>query len=76
MTDRLIRISVKRNASEEDYLEACRRSYWDGIPRTVYADGRIMKWDWQAPLGVVADDGTSLEDHVTRLLEAENGQQG
>ncbi len=27
-------------------VEAICRQQQDGIPRHVYADGRIMKWDW------------------------------
>jgi hypothetical protein len=72
---RLIRISLHHGASEADFLEAARRCYYDGIPRTVYESGHIMKWDWICPDTVDVDDEL-LEDHVRRLIEAQDGQQG
>ena len=47
MANRLLRISVEQGAPDEAVMEAARRMNYDGIPRTVYADGKIMKWDWQ-----------------------------
>jgi hypothetical protein len=70
----MTRISYDRPANIEGILEAVRRQEYDGIPRHVYVDGKIMKWDWELPEGVVVDiEGEALEDHIRRLID---GQQG
>jgi hypothetical protein len=58
--------------------EAARRYLADGIPRHVYADGRIMKYNWELSSDMDVEDlrGEALEDHIRRLLEEQNGQQG
>lgn len=69
------KVSWDRGASYEDVVEAVRRVFVrDGVPRHVYADGKIMKYDWILS-GPIEDnlDGTALEDHVQRMID---GQQG
>lgn len=40
-------ISYQTPADMEAIEEAVRRQQYDGIPRHIYNDGRIMKWDWE-----------------------------
>jgi len=46
------KVSWDDGASYEDVVEAVRRVFVrDGVPRHVYADGRIMKYDWVLTTG-------------------------
>jgi len=76
MANRLLRISVEQGAPDEAVMEAARRMNYDGIPRTVYADGKIMKWDWEVSEQDQEEwlSGEEFKDHVTRLLQY--GEQG
>lgn len=65
---RLLRMNVKQGAPDEAVMEAARRMNYDGIPRTVYKNGAIMKWDWECPDTADIDE-EGLEDHVRRLLD-------
>jgi hypothetical protein len=64
MTDQ---VSWDRGAPFDDVVEAVRRVFnRDGIPRHVYLDGKIMKYDWFPPEGTEDDN---FEEHVQKLLE-------
>ena len=70
-------ISVDDGAPVDAIAEAVMRNQADGIPRHVYADGRIMKWDWEIPSEIEDNlEGEALEDHIRRLMEQQNGEQG
>ncbi len=69
------RISVYDGAPDDAVMEAARRMNFDGIPRTVFIDGKIMKWDWHLDKDSLEDnlEGESLEEHIKAMLD---GQQG
>ena len=69
---RLLQMIVEQDAPDWAVMEAARRMNYDGIPRHVFTDGKIMKWDWECP-DTVDVDTDDLEEHVRRLLD---GQQG
>lgn len=66
------KISCDDGAPKDAIKEAFFRTEWDGIPRHVYADGRIMKYDWELQPGVEELEGDALEDHIARLLEEQS----
>lgn len=64
------KVSCDDGAPEDAIGEAYRRNKLDGIPRHVYEDGRIMKYDWE--LSSEYDlQGEALEEHIQRLMEAQ-----
>lgn len=71
-----IDVWVPVNCRAEDALEAAARTAVDGIPRQVMEDGTIMKLDWELCADTEGIDEEGLEDHVRRLLEAQDGEQG
>jgi catechol-2,3-dioxygenase len=77
------RMSVEQGAPDEAVMEAAYRMNYDGIPRHVYADGKIMKWDWELSEGALTLEQVeampTFEEHVARLIaeaEVEDGKQG
>lgn len=72
---RLFRINVEQGSPDDAVMEAARRMNYDGIPRHVYSDGKIMKWDWELSSEDLEDnfDGEALEEHIARLLEQQHG---
>lgn len=66
--------SYDEGAPRDAIVEAFHRTQWDGIPRHVYADGRIMKYNWEMPSkGVEILEGDALEEHIAQLLEEHGG---
>lgn len=65
------KISFDENAPKDAVREAFFRTEADGIPRHVYADGRIKKYDWELHPDTLNDDltGESLEEHIRKLME-------
>lgn len=50
--------------------EAARRTSFDGIPRFVTEDGRIMKCDWEMPEEDTGEiSGETLEERIQRLID-------
>lgn len=43
----MTKVTNDYDAPESAVEEAKRRNAIDGIPRHVYSDGRIMKYDWE-----------------------------
>lgn len=48
----MLKVTHEESAPKEAIGEAIRRNARDGIPRHVYEDGLIMKYDWEPTEGM------------------------
>lgn len=70
------KVTWDEGAPFDSVVEAVRRVYVrDGIPRHVYEDGLIMKYDWVYS-GEHDLVGETLEEHIAKLIEEQDGKQG